>query len=225
MAQDQAEVVRPVAGPFDGNEALLVAALRRREEPAFVALVKRYHSLMLRVAHAQLNDMAAGEDVVQETWLAVIKGIDSFQGRSSLRTWMFRILTHQASARLERDGRQIPFSALASADAVAAEPSIELSRFFSRDHGSRPYFWVSDPREWPEEALLTAEARAVIAAAVRQLPDSQRVVITLRDLEGWAPDEVCEALEISDGNQRVLLHRARARVRAVLDEYLGNGER
>jgi len=225
MARDQAEVVRPAVGAFDGNEPLLVAALRRREEAAFVALVKRYHSLMLRVAYAQLNDVAAGEDVVQETWLAVIKGIDSFQGRSSLRTWMFRILTNQASARLERDGRQIPFSALVSADAVAAEPSVEPSRFFSRDHGPRPYFWVSDPREWPEDALLAAEARSVIAAAVRQLPDSQRVVITLRDLEGWAPGEVCEALGISDGNQRVLLHRARSRVREVLDEYLGNGGR
>ena len=131
---------------------------------------------------------------------------------------MFRILTHQASARLERDGRQIPFSALVSADAVAAEPSVEPSRFFSRDHGPRPYFWVSDPREWPEDALLAAEARSVIAAAVRQ-------VITLRDLEGWAPGEVCGALGISNGNQRVLLHRARSRVREVLDEYLGNGGR
>jgi RNA polymerase sigma-70 factor, ECF subfamily len=224
MARDQAEVVRPAVGAVDGNEPLLVAALRRREEAAFAALVKRYHSLMLRVAYAQLHDVAAGEDVVQETWLAVIKGINSFQGRSSLRTWMFRILTHQASARLERDGRQIPFSALASADAVAAELSVEPSRFFPRDHGPRPYFWVSDPREWPEDALL-AEARSVIAAAVQQLPDSQRVVITLRDLEGWAPDEVCEALGISDGNQRVLLHRARSRVREVLDEYLGNGGR
>jgi len=225
MARDQAEVVRPEAGAFDGNEPVLVAALRRREEAAFAAVVKRYHSLMLRVAYAQLNDVAASEDVVQETWLAVIKGIDSFEGRSSLRTWMFRILTHQATARLERDGRQIPFSALASADAVAAEPSVEPSRFFSRGHRPRPYFWVSDPREWPEDALLTAEARAVIAAAVRHLSDSQRVVITLRDLEGWAPSEVCEALGISDGNQRVLLHRARSRVREVLDEYLGNGGR
>ena len=225
MAQDQTDVVRPAGGAFDGNEPLLVAALRRREEAAFTALVRRYHSLMLRVAYAQLKDAAACEEVVQETWLAVIKGIDSFQGRSSLRTWIFRILTYQASARLERDGRLIPFSALASADAVAAEPSVEPSRFHSRDHGPRPYFWVADPREWPEDALLAAEVRAVIAAAVQQLPDSQRVVITLRDLEGWAAGEVCEALGISDGNQRVLLHRARSRVREVLDGYLGNGGR
>ena len=222
MAQET-DVVRPAGGAYDDHEPLLVAALRRREEAAFAALVRRYHSLMLRVAYAQLKDASACEDVVQETWLAVIKGIDSFQGRSSLRTWIFRILTYQASARLERDGRLIPFSALASADAVASEPSVEPSRFFARDHGPRPYFWVSDPREWPEDALLAAEVRAVIAAAVQQLPDSQRVVITLRDLEGWAAGEVCEALGISDGNQRVLLHRARSRVREVLDGYLGNG--
>jgi RNA polymerase sigma-70 factor (ECF subfamily) len=225
MARDQAGVVGLAVGAVDGDEPLLVAALRRREEAAFAALVRRYHSLMLRVACALLDDVAASEDVVQETWLAVIKGIDSFEGRSSLRTWMFRILTHQASARRARDGRQIPFSALASADAVAAGPSVEPSRFLSRDQGPRPYFWVCDPREWPEDALLAAEARSVIAAAVRQLPDSQRVVVTLRDLEGWAPGEVCEALGISDGNQRVLLHRARSRVREVLDQYLGNGGR
>src|SRR5215471_18492486 len=213
MARDQAEVVRPAVGAFDGNEPLLVAALRRREEAAFVAVVKRYHSLMRRVAYAQLNDVAASEEVVQETWLAVIKGIDAFAGRSTLRTWMFRILTHQASARLARDGRQIPFSALASADAVAPEPSVQPSRLFARDRGPRPFFWVCDPRQWPEDALLAAEVRSVIGAAVRRLPDSQRVVITLRDLEGWAPGEVCEALGISDGNQRVLLHRARSRVR------------
>src|SRR5262249_48675810 len=152
-----------------------------------------------------------------------IKGIHSFAGRSSLRTWMFRILTKQAAAAIQRDGRQIPFSALASADAVASEPSVEPSRFFSRDHGPRPFFWVSDPREWPEDALLAAEVRSVIGAAVRRLPDSQRVVITLRDLEGWAPGEVGEALGISDGNQRVLLHRARSRGRQALDGDLGNG--
>jgi len=225
MADDQVGVVIPLEGVFEGDELLLAEALRRREEAAFVALVRRYHWLMLRVAYAQLKDRSAGEEVVQETWLAVIKGIDSFAGRSSLRTWMFRILTHQASARLERDGRQIPFSALASADAVAAEPSVEASRFFPRDHRPRPFFWVSDPREWPEDALLAAEVRSVIGAAVQQLPDSQRVVITLRDLEGWAADEVCEALGISDGNQRVLLHRARSRVRDALDDYLGSGGR
>ena len=208
----------------DGNERLLVAALRRREEAAFVALVRRYNGLMLRVARAQLGQ-AAAEEVVQETWLAVIKGIDSFEGRSSLRTWMFRILTYQAWARLERDGRQIPFSALASADAAAPDPSVDPSRFFPRDHVPRPFFWQSDPREWPEEALLAAEVRSVIGAAVEALPASQRVVISLRDLEGWTPNEVCEALQISEGNQRVLLHRARSRVRGALDRYLGDGDR
>jgi RNA polymerase sigma-70 factor (ECF subfamily) len=210
---------------FDGNELLLVAALRRREEAAFVGLVRRYNGLMLRVARAQLGEQATAEEVVQETWLAVITGIDSFEGRSSLRTWMFRILTYQAWARLERDGRQIPFSALASADAAAPDPSVDPSRFYPRDHVPRPFFWVSDPRDWPEEALLAAEVRSVIAAAVEALPDSQRVVISLRDLEGWTPNEVCEALQISEGNQRVLLHRARSRVRDALDRYLGDGNR
>ena len=210
---------------FDGNEPLLVAALRRREEAAFVALVRRYNWLMLRVARAQLGEQTAAEEVVQETWLAVIKGIDSFDGRSSLRTWMFRILTYQAWARRERDGRQIPFSALASADAAAPAPSVDPSRFYPRDHVPRPFFWESDPRDWPEEALLAAEVRSVIGAAVDALPDSQRVVISLRDPEGWAPNEVCDALQISEGNQRVLLHRARSRVREALDRYLGDGDR
>ena len=209
----------------DGNERLLVAALRRREEAAFVALVRRYNGLMLRVARAQLGEHAAAEEVVQETWLAVIERIDAFEGRSSLRTWMFRILTYQAWARLERDGRQIPFSALASADAAAPDPSVDPSRFYPRHHVPRPFFWQSDPREWPEEALLAAEVRSVIGAAVDSLPDSQRVVITLRDLEGWAPNEVCEALQISESNQRVLLHRARSRVRDALDRYLEDGKR
>jgi RNA polymerase sigma-70 factor (ECF subfamily) len=226
MAQDElAGVAGLPEAAFDGDEPLLVAALRRRDEAAFDALVRRYHGLMLRVAYAQLKDRAACEEVVQETWLAVIKGIDSFEGRSSLRTWMFRILTYQASARLERDGRQIPFSALAAADAAAPGPSVDPLQFFGRDHAPRPFFWVTAPSEWPQDALLAAEMRAVIRGAVQELPDSQRVVISLRDLEGWAPEEVCEALGISDGNQRVLLHRARSRVREVLDGYLGEGRR
>jgi RNA polymerase sigma-70 factor (ECF subfamily) len=224
MAPEQsAGVMTTGVAALGGSESLLVAALRRRDEAAFVALVRRHHAVMLRVAQAQVRNRAAAEEVVQETWLAVINGIDSFEGRSSLRTWMFAILTRQASARLQRDGRQIPFSALASADAAAADPSVDPSRFFPRDHAPRPFFWVSDPCEWPEAALLAAEVRSVIGAAVQELPDSQRVVITLRDLEGWAPEEVCEALGISAGNQRVLLHRARSRVREVLDGYLGDG--
>jgi RNA polymerase sigma-70 factor (ECF subfamily) len=206
-----------------GDESELVAALRRRDEGAFAALVRSYHGLMLKVASAQLNNATSAEEVVQETWLAVITGIDAFEGRSSLRTWMFRILTYQASARLERDGRQIPFSALAAADAATADPSVDPSRFLPRDHAQRPFFWISDPREWPEAALLADEVRSVIRRAIEGLCATQRIVISLRDLEGWAPDEVCEALNISDGNQRVLLHRARSRVRQVLDSYLRDG--
>jgi RNA polymerase sigma-70 factor (ECF subfamily) len=221
MARDgSAAVARPAQAEFDGDEPRLVAALRRRDEAAFVALVRRYHSLMLRVAYAQVKDRAACEEVVQETWLAVIEGIDRFEGRSSLRTWMFRILTYQAYHRVQREGRLIPFSGLAAADAAAGEPSAPLSRFRPRDDPEAPYHWVSDATEWPETALLASEAREFILAAIVRLPDTQRVVITLRDVEGWSSDEVCEALNLSDGNQRVLLHRARSSVRAALEGYV-----
>jgi RNA polymerase sigma-70 factor (ECF subfamily) len=214
-----------LAGPFDGNEPLLVQALRERDEAAFVALLRRYHGLMLRIASAQLGDRAAAEEVVQETWLAVIKGIDSFEGRSSLRTWIFRILTYQAFARVRREGRLIPFSGLVAADAAAAGPSVPSSRFLARDDPVTPFRWVEDPTDWPESELLAAEVRSVIAAAIEKLPKSQRVVISLRDVEGWTSAEVCEALDISDGNQRVLLHRARSSVRAILDGYVNGAAR
>jgi RNA polymerase sigma-70 factor (ECF subfamily) len=214
-----------LASLFDGNEPRLVQALRERDEAAFVALMRRYHGLMLRIAAAQLTDRAAAEEVVQETWLAVIKGIDSFEERSSLRTWIFRILTYQAFARVKRDGRVIPFSGLVAADAAAAGPTVDSSQFLARDDPVNPYRWAEDPKDWPERALLAAEARAVIATAIETLPDSQRVVVSLRDLEGWTSAEVCEALDISDGNQRVLLHRARSTVRATLDRYVnGTGQ-
>ena len=209
---------------FAGSESLLIAALRRRDEAAFVALVRRYHSLMLKVADAQLNDAGLAEEVVQETWLAVIKGIDSFEGRSTLRTWIFRILIYQARHRRRRDGRVIPVCGLAKPDAVAGEPAVDPSRFLSDDPAT-PFRWASEPNDWPETALLAAETKSVIAGAIDSLPDSQRVVISLRDLDGWSSSEVCEALQISDGNQRVLLHRARSNVQAALDQYMSGASR
>ena len=214
---------RPPKTAVDRDEPSLVAALRNREEAALIEVVRRYHRLMLQLALAHVEDRHTAEDVVQETWVAVIKGIDSFEGRSSLRTWMFRILTYQAAGRRKRDGREIPFSALASADAAAAEPSVDPGQFLPRDHPETPFGWVSDPTEWPEEALLASETRALIHQAIEALPATQRLVITLRDLYGWPPQEICEALDISDGNQRVLLHRARSSVREVLDRYLSCG--
>jgi RNA polymerase sigma-70 factor (ECF subfamily) len=207
----------------DRDEQSLVAALRNREEAAFCEVVRRHQRLMLQLALAHVEDRHTAEDVVQETWLAVIKGIDSFEGRSSLRTWIFRILAYQAAGRRKRDGRGIPFSALASADAAAAQPSVDPGQFLPRDHPETPFAWASDPAEWPEEALLASETRAVIYQAIEALPATQRVVIALRDLDGWPPREICEALDISDGNQRVLLHRARSSVREAVDRYLRGG--
>ena len=207
--------------PFQqtADDAALVAALRAGDEQAFVTLVDRYNASMLRIARLYVRTPAVAEEVVQETWLAVIQGIDRFEGRSSLKTWIMRILANRARTRGAREGRTVPFSALASADAASGEPSVEPERFHARDDGRWPYHWAAPPRDWPEERLLAGETLQVIGGALEELPESQRAVIRLRDVEGWDAEEVCEALQISPGNQRVLLHRARAKVRAALERY------
>jgi RNA polymerase sigma-70 factor, ECF subfamily len=196
-----------------------VERLRRGDEDAFVMLVDAYGTTMLRVARMYVRDREAAKEVVQETWLAVLNGIDSFEGRSSLKTWIFRILANRAKTRGEREGRSLPFSSVAVRDA-ADEPSVDPDRFFGPDDPSTPGGWAAPPRAWPEDRVLAGETVRVLQDAIEQLPDSQREVIRLRDVEGWSPDEVAETLEISDGNQRVLLHRARSKVRAALEAYL-----
>jgi RNA polymerase sigma-70 factor (ECF subfamily) len=166
-----------------------------------------------------VRDRATAEEVVQETWLAVLNGIDRFEERSSLKTWLFRILTNRAKTRGERDGRVIPFSSLAGGEAETDEPSVDPDRFLGPDSPT-PGAWAAPPRAWPEEKLLELETLGVIEMAIDELPPAQREVIRLRDLEGWSPMEVAEALEITDGNQRVLLHRARSKVRAAVESYL-----
>jgi RNA polymerase sigma-70 factor (ECF subfamily) len=198
-----------------------VAGLRRRDEAAFVALVTAYNQPFLRIARLHVSSMAVAEEVVQETWLAVIKGIDRFDGRSSLKTWCVRILVNQAVSRRRREGRIVPFSALAAADgSPAGSPSVPADRFHDVDHPVAPYLWSAPPRDWPEERLLNSEVRQLVAATVAALPPAQRAVISLRDIEGWTASETCEALGVSDANQRVLLHRARAAVRSTLEGYL-----
>ena len=166
-----------------------------------------------------VKDRAAAEEVVQETWLAVLQGIDRFEGRSSLKTWIFRILSNRAKTRGQRESRTVPFSAVAAADEAAGEPSVEPERFFGRD-SETPFAWAAPPVGWPEDKVLAREALDVVRMAIDALPDAQREVIRLRDVEGWTPMEVAEALEITDGNQRVLLHRARSKVRAALEMYM-----
>jgi RNA polymerase sigma-70 factor (ECF subfamily) len=201
------------------NEAGLVAALRAGDEAAFAALAREYHASLLRVAQIYVSSRAVAEEVVQETWLAVLQGLDRFEGRSTLKTWIFRILANRAKTRAVREGRTIPFSAL-HPDRVP-EPAVEPERFRGSEDPRWPGHWASPPQAWPEEKLLTAETRDKLAEAIDSLPATQRAVISLRDVEGWSAEEVCNALELSETNQRVLLHRARAKVRKALEGYLG----
>jgi RNA polymerase sigma-70 factor (ECF subfamily) len=200
-----------------GDDHDLVLSLRAGEEKAFAELVNMYGAALLGVARMYVKDKAAAEEVVQETWLGVLQGIDRFAERSSLKTWIFRILTNRAKTRGEREGRTVPFSALGGAG--DDEASVDADRFLGPD-SSTPGAWAAPPRAWPHEAAMDAEALAVIKTAIEMLPGSQREVIRLRDVLGFTAEEVAEALEISDGNQRVLLHRARSKVRAALERYL-----
>lgn len=201
----------------------LVEALRRGEEAAFIVLVGRFHQLLLHIALLYVSNRAVAEDVVQDTWLAVLRGIDRFEGRSSLKTWIVHILINRAKTRGERERRSIPFSALSHSDDDAVEPAVEPECFLPADHPRWPGHWAAFPRDWddlPEQRLLSAETLAVALGAVAALPPNQREVITLRDIEGWSANEVCQTLVISETNQRVLLHRARSRVRRALEQYV-----
>jgi RNA polymerase sigma-70 factor, ECF subfamily len=192
-----------------------VAAILAGDERAFEELVDRYNASLLRVAQGYVSNRTAAEEAVQDTWIGVLRGLSSFEGRSSLRTWIFRILVNQAITRGVRESRSVPFSALGSYEAA-----VDPERFLPGGA------WASPPQPLdtiPEDVLLSAEARARVLDAIGQLPLPQRQVITLRDVEGWSSAEVREALDLSESNQRVLLHRARSKVRARLEEYL-NGE-
>ncbi len=206
------------------NEAQLLDALRRRDEHAFARLVDQYHVSLLRLAQIYVADRAAAEEVVQETWLGVLTGIDRFEGRSSFKTWLFRILTNIAKTRGVRESRSLPFSAFWAAEDEPFEAAVAADRFRPSDDPQWPRHWASGPPVWgdhPEERVLSHEAQAMIRRAIEALPPAQREVITLRDLEGWSAAEACNALLISETNQRVLLHRARAKVRRALEQYLG----
>jgi RNA polymerase sigma-70 factor, ECF subfamily len=211
-----------MAGQSPDVEEGLVAALRRGDADAFASLFDRHSSAMVRVAMAYVPTRAAAEEAVQETWIAVISGIDRFEGRSSLKTWIFRILTNVAMRMGARERRSVPFAALAERENTGA-PTVDPDRFLPGDHELFPGHWVIMPTGWPtpEEGLLAGETRDLITRAISDLPPAQRTVIALRDVEGWSSEEVVEALEISPGNQRILLHRARSRVRTAIEAYYG----
>jgi RNA polymerase sigma-70 factor, ECF subfamily len=204
----------------------LVERLRARDETAFAELVDRYGATMLRVARMHVRDRQVAEEVVQETWLAVLDGIDRFEGRSSLKTWLFTILTNRAKTRATRERRTVPVSALVAREAGGTEPAVDPDRFVDAAAERFASSWSAPPAAWstlPEDRLLSQETLARVADAIEALPEAQREVIRLRDVEGWSAPEVAAALEVSDGNQRVLLHRARSKVRAALEDYLEDG--
>jgi RNA polymerase sigma-70 factor (ECF subfamily) len=199
-----------------GGDGALIEALRRGDERAFASLVERYQASLLRLAMMYVATKEQAEDVVAETWLGVLNGIDRFEGRSSLKTWIFRILVNRAKTKGVRERRSVPFSAL-EGDGDEDQPSVDPARF--GESGA----WAAPPGSWegiPEDRLLSAETRMVVDDAIAALPDLQRAVITLRDVQGFTAEEARDLLDLSEVNQRVLLHRARSKVRARLEEYL-----
>jgi RNA polymerase sigma-70 factor, ECF subfamily len=196
----------------------LVAALLAGDEEAFAELVDRYNAPMLRLAMAYVRTPSAAEEVVGDTWVGVLRGLPSFQGRSSLKTWIFRILVNQAKTRGVRESRSVPFSSLGG----DAGPAVDADRFLPDADPAYAGHWAVPPRRWdelPEARLLSIETRQQVLAAIDRLPPAQRDVITLRDVEGWSAAEVRDALDLTESNQRVLLHRARSKVRARLEDY------
>lgn len=198
------------------SDASLLAALRGGEEAAFARLVDEWSPLMLRLARLHVPSEASAEEVVQEAWIAVLRGLDRFEGRSRLRTWVLSILFNIAKTTGVRERRTVPFSAEEDAG-----PTVDPSRFQGPDE-PYPGGWRQFPAVWssdPASDVLAGETRAVIDGCLSGLPEGQRTVMTLRDLVGCEAEEVCELLGIAPGNQRVLLHRARARVRSDLERY------
>jgi RNA polymerase sigma-70 factor, ECF subfamily len=198
----------------------LVARLRRGDEAAFSELVQRLYGPMLRLAMVHVGNRAVAEEVVQDAWVGVLRQLDRFEGRSSLRTWVLRIVGNRAKTRAVRERRTLPFSALDGLD--EAGPAVDPDRFLPPGEPWAGH-WASPPRSWrdlPEDRLLSRETRAEVEQAVELLPPGQRAVIVLRDVEGLTAAETCELLGLTEGNQRVLLHRARAKVRRALERYL-----
>ncbi|HET9553712.1 MAG TPA: sigma-70 family RNA polymerase sigma factor [Anaeromyxobacteraceae bacterium] len=216
IASPEPDASRPAAR----DDGALLEALRQGDERAFLALVDRYQAAMLRVARAYVS-AAAAEDVAQEAWLGVVRGAERFEGRSSVKTWLFRIVVYCARTRRARDGRSVPLSALeAEGGEDDAGPAVDPDRFL--DVASRyPGHWASPPQPFAEERLISAEAARRVREEIERLPPSQRAVITLRDVEGLEAREACDLLGLTEANQRVLLHRARSRVRAALERHLG----
>lgn len=201
------------------EEAEQLRRLLAGDDEAFAALVERHHAAMRRVAMHYVRDEGTADDVVQEAWLGVLRGLSHFEARASLKTWIFRILINRARTIARREARAAPHSGVSPGEPLDGEPSEPAHRF---KHPAAPGHWSEPPHrfeETPEDELLSAERRHLLEEAIASLPPVQREVITLRDVEGWSADEVCNVLDLTEVNQRVLLHRARATVRRALEQY------
>lgn len=210
----------PQPSSIERTDDVLIDALRRGDELAFGELVDRWGGAMLRVALSQIANRAIAEDVVQEAWLTVLRSLDRFERRSTLRTWVLGIVVNIARARSRAERRLVPLPPDDSG------PTVEPSRFLPADHPKWPHHWAIEPLPWrtPEDDLLAGESRRVIDDAIAGLPCAQRDVLMLRDVEGLTATEACNILGLTDTHQRVLLHRARARVRQALERYLSTAE-
>ena len=208
--------------PASHDDLRLVERLRSGDEEVFTDLVNRYHGSLVRLASMHVSDRSIAEEVVQDTWMAVLEGLDRFEGRSSLKTWIFSILSNKAKTRGVRESRSIPASSLVRDEEEADEPAMDPSRW--RQSGYWKDYWTEYPQSWdegtPEKALLDKEGAMLLTQAIEALPPRLKQIIVLRDIEGLEPQEVCAILSLSDANQRVLLHRARARVRTMLEGYM-----
>jgi len=206
------------------EDAALVERLRNRDEASFLELVRRHHGALVRLAQSFVNNRAIAEEVAQDTWVAVLQGVERFEGRSSLKTWIFQIRINRAKTRGVREARSVPFSAFSGLHSEGGCSSVDPTRFLSSDDSEHPGGWASQPQQWdmtPEQLLLSQECRILIEQAITSLPELQKEVITLRDVQGRDNDEICVVLGISEANCRVLLHRARSRMRQALENYLG----
>jgi len=208
-------------GPSADPDAALLEGLRRGDEEAFRTLLEEYGPFLMRLALMHVPSASIAEEVVGDTWLAVLNGLDRFEGRSSLRTWIASIALNKARTRGTREGRILPFALLRRRYEEGGGPAVDPDRFQGR-RGERPGWWASPPAAWeePERQLEAAETRDVMLRAIGDLPPRQREVITMRDLLGWDAEEACNALDLTETNQRVLLHRARSKVRTALEEHL-----
>jgi RNA polymerase sigma-70 factor (ECF subfamily) len=211
--------------PQSQAELDLITALRAGDEAAFMALVQQHHATMVRLAASYVGSQAVAEDVAQEAWAKALRSLNSFEGRSTLKTWLFRILTNTALTTAKREGRTIPFTDLEPA--AGDEPSVEPERFIGE--GEWAGHWTEYPRRWDtdsaEAATVRRETLARVQQAIDALPENQRAVITLHDVEGWESKDICNVLGLSETNQRVLLHRARGKVRQALEKYFDEADK